>query len=75
MNSIVKSLSAVAALLLVAAAPASAEVKRLESTSKASYGTFRPGEYVLWKGRVYGEIAPTEAIPDLAGNSCQRPHV
>jgi hypothetical protein len=55
----------VAALGIVAATPSSAEVTRLEITSKATYGTFRPGEYVLWKGRLHGELSPDEAIPDL----------
>jgi hypothetical protein len=45
--------------------PASAEVTRLEITSKASYGTFAPGEYVIWKGRLHGELSPGEAIPDI----------
>jgi hypothetical protein len=47
------------------ACPAAAEVVRLEITSKQPYGTFRPGDYVLWKGRVYGELDPAEKIPDL----------
>ena len=38
---------------------------RLEITGKTPYGTFRPGEYVLWRGKVHGELAPGEAIPDL----------
>jgi Alpha/beta hydrolase domain len=54
-----------AVLMLAATTPASAEIVRLEITSKTAYGTFRPGDYVLWKGRVHGELAPTEAIPDL----------
>jgi hypothetical protein len=53
------------ALLLASFAPCTAEVVRLEITSKESYGTFQPGEYVLLKGRVHGELAPTEQIPDL----------
>ena len=59
------AVSVAAALLLVTSLPAAAEVTRLEITSKAPYGTFRAGEYVLWKGKVHGELAPTEAIPDL----------
>lgn len=57
--------SAAAALLLAASMPVAAEVTRLEIASKAAYGTFRAGEYVLWKGTVHGELAPTEAIPNL----------
>ncbi len=51
--------------LLAGLAPCAAEVVRLDIASKESYGTFQPGEYVLWKGRVHGELAPTEGIPDL----------
>jgi hypothetical protein len=61
---IATTLSAVV-LILAATAPASAEIVRLEIDSKTTYGTFRPGDYVLLKGRVHGELAPTEAIPDL----------
>jgi Alpha/beta hydrolase domain len=52
-------------LSLAIALPAFADVTRLEITSKESYGTFRPGEYVLWKGKVHGELSQKEAIPDL----------
>ena len=38
---------------------------KLEITSKDSFGTFKPGEYVWWQGRITGELAPTEKIPDL----------
>ena len=44
---------------------ADAKVTRLEIASKQSYGTFRPGEFVWWQGRVVGELRPTEKIPDL----------
>jgi hypothetical protein len=56
-----------AAFLLFAAwaFPAAAEVTQLEITSKTPYGTFRSGDYVLWKGRVHGELDPAEKIPDL----------
>src|SRR5476651_1147933 len=50
---------------LAVAFPACADVTRLEITSKESYGTFRPGEYVLWKGKLHGELSPKEAIPDI----------
>ena len=65
MTRFASALFAASALLLAAAAPAAAEVVRLEITSKTPYGTFRPGEYVLWRGKVHGELAPSEAIPDL----------
>src|SRR6478735_11699351 len=61
----IRILPLAAALLFIGLGPCAAEVVRLETTSKESYGTFQPGEYVLWKGRVHGELAPTEPIPDL----------
>jgi Alpha/beta hydrolase domain len=42
-----------------------AKVTKLEIASKQSYGTFRPGEFELWEGRIIGELRPTEAIPDI----------
>ena len=59
------SVLSAAFLVLAWACPAAAEVVRLEITSKQPYGTFRPGDYVLWKGRVHGELDPGEKIPDL----------
>jgi hypothetical protein len=44
---------------------AEAKVTRLEIASRQSYGTFRPGEFVFWEGRVVGELQPTEQIPDI----------
>ena len=44
---------------------AEAEVTKLEITKKQSYGTFRPGEFEFWEGRIFGELRPTEKIPDL----------
>jgi hypothetical protein len=44
---------------------ADAKVTRLEIASKQGYGTFRSGEFVLWEGRVSGELRPSEKIPDL----------
>ncbi len=44
---------------------AGAEVTRLEITSKAAYGSFRAGDYVIWQGRVHGDLSPQEAIPGL----------
>src|ERR1700688_4701881 len=46
-------------------ASADAKVTRLELASKQSYGTFRAGGFVLWEGRVTGELRPSEKIPDL----------
>ena len=44
---------------------ADARVTRLEIVSKQSYGTFRPGEFVFWEGRIAGELQPSEKIPDI----------
>src|SRR5665213_3006734 len=44
---------------------ADAKVTRLEIAAKQSYGSFRPGEFVFWEGRITGELQPTEKIPDL----------
>ena len=44
---------------------AEAKVTGLEITSKQSYGTFKPGEFVFWEGRIVGELRPTEKIPDI----------
>ena len=52
----------VASMLALAA---HAEVTRLEITSKAPYGSFRAGDYVIWQGRVHGDLSPQEAIPGL----------
>ena len=65
MTRIASALLAATVLLLASIAPVAAEVVRLEITGKTPYGTFRPGEYVLWRGKVHGELAPGEAIPDL----------
>jgi hypothetical protein len=59
------TLSVAAGLLLAAALPAFAEVTHLQIESKTTYGSFRPGDYVLWRGKIHGELAPTEAIPDI----------
>jgi hypothetical protein len=54
-----------ASVLALAALPAAAEVTKLEIATKESYGTFKTGEYVLWKGKLHGELSPKEAIPDI----------
>jgi hypothetical protein len=53
------------ALLLVSVGAANAEITRLEITSKQPYGSFRTGDYVIWQGKVYGDLAPLESIPGL----------
>ena len=49
----------------ISVSPAAAKVTKLEITSQQSYGTFAPGEYVWWQGKISGELSPTEKIPDL----------
>ena len=44
---------------------AHAELTRLEITSIEPYGTFLSGSYVILKGRVHGELSPSENIPGL----------
>ena len=51
--------------LIASARPASAEVTRLEFTSKQPYGTFAAGDYVIWQGRLHGDLSPQEAIPGI----------
>jgi hypothetical protein len=51
--------------LFVASRPATAEVTRLEFTSKQRYGTFRASEYVMWQGRIHGDLSPQETIPGI----------
>ena len=59
-------LSAIAAAALIAMPlPATGKITRIEVTSKVSYGTFQPGEYVRWEGQIRGEVSPAEPIPDL----------
>jgi Alpha/beta hydrolase domain len=69
MTSLRLTVAALAASALISGIgfPLTAEAKltRLEIASKESYGSFRPGEFVLWEGRVVGELQPTEKIPDL----------
>ena len=56
---------AAALLLPLLAAAANAEVTRLEIVSKAPFGSFRAGDYVIWQGKVHGDLSPQEAIPGL----------
>jgi hypothetical protein len=52
-------------LSLSASRPATAEVTRIEFTSKQPYGTFRAGEYVIWQGKIHGDLSPQESIPGI----------
>src|ERR1700719_4110003 len=51
--------------LIAAERPASADVTRLEFASKQPFRTFRTGDYVIWRGRVPGDLPPAEAIPGI----------
>jgi len=51
--------------LMATARSVSAEVTRTEFTSKQPYGTFRVGDYVIWQGRIHGDLLPQEAIPGI----------
>jgi hypothetical protein len=51
--------------LIATARSASADVTRTEFTSKQPYGTFRVGDYVIWQGRIHGDLSPQEAIPGI----------
>src|SRR5262252_2104696 len=44
---------------------ATAEVTRIEFTSKQPFGTFRAGDYVIWQGKIHGDLSPAEAIPGI----------
>jgi hypothetical protein len=45
---------------------AQAKIIKLEITAKQPYGSFQPGDYVRWDGRIVGELPPTSGtIPDL----------
>ena len=46
-------------------ASARAEVTRIEWASKQPFGTFRTGNYVIWQGKVHGDLSPQEAIPGI----------
>jgi len=64
-----KRLGAISATLLLPVlagfGPANAEVTRLEIASKQPYGSFRSGDYVIWQGKVHGDLSPQEPIPGL----------
>ena len=62
-------LSGIATTLLVfilaSFGAAKAEVTRLEIASKQPFGSFRAGDYVIWQGKVHGDLSPQEPIPGL----------
>src|SRR4051812_20063136 len=64
-NALTKITAPLLISLIVGVGCASAEVTRLEITSKQPYGAFRAGEYVIWQGRVHGDLSPQESIPGL----------
>ena len=51
--------------LIATAPPAIAEVTQVEFTSKQPYGAFRAGDYVIWQGKIHGDLSPQEAIPGI----------
>ncbi|MGY3589282.1 hypothetical protein ACVIGB_001761 [Bradyrhizobium sp. USDA 4341] len=51
--------------LIAVTRSATAEITKIEFTSKQPYGTFRVGEYVIWQGRIHGDLSPQEAIPGI----------
>jgi hypothetical protein len=51
--------------LFIGDRPATAEVTRIEFASKQPYGTFGAGEYVIWQGRIHGDLSLQEAIPGI----------
>jgi hypothetical protein len=64
MKTAVRMTAALAIALMGSAAQA--KVTKLEITAKQPYGSFQPGDYVRWDGRIVGELAPdASTIPDL----------
>ena len=57
--------AALGAWLLLGHGMAHAEMTRLEITSKQPFGSFAAGDYVIWQGKIHGDLAPEEAIPGL----------
>ena len=53
------------AALLVGTGSVYAELTHLEITSKQPYGSFQTGDYVIWQGKVHGDLSPQEPIPGL----------
>jgi hypothetical protein len=51
--------------LMAAIRSAIAEVTRIDFTSRQPYGTFRSGDYVIWEGRIHGDLSPQEGIPGI----------
>src|SRR6201995_792 len=51
--------------LMSQARPALADVTRLEFTTRQPFGTFQTGDYVIWQGKVHGDLSPEEAIPGI----------
>src|ERR1700744_993501 len=54
-----------ACLLGLLARPASAGGTPPEFTSKQAFGNFRVGDYVIWQGRIHGDLSPQESIPGI----------
>jgi alpha/beta hydrolase family protein len=51
--------------LIAVTRSATAEITKIEFTSKQPFGTFRTGDYVIWQGKIHGDLAAQEAIPGI----------
>jgi len=60
-----RSAQALLVSLLAAATMAHARLTHLDIASKHPYGSFRAGDYVIWEGKVRGELSTDEKIPGL----------
>jgi len=62
---LLKLLSTLLVSIAVGVPAARAELTRLDITSQRPFGSFRPGNYVLSEGKIYGELSPRESIPGI----------
>src|ERR1700758_3382170 len=51
--------------LIAVTRSATAEITKIEFTSKQPFGTFRTGDYVIWQGKIHGDLSPQEDIPGI----------
>ena len=62
-HALVRAGATLIVLLLAGLGAAHAELTRLEITSKQPFGSFAAGDYVIWQGKIHGDLAPEESIP------------
>src|SRR5690349_14538625 len=62
---LLKLLSTLLVSIAVGVPAARAEPTRLDITSQRPFGSFRPGNYVVSEGKIYGELSPREFIPGI----------